>query len=116
MVNNGNSTDILYLSAFRQMGITIDKLQPVGAPLLGFTRDKLFPLGVIILPVTIGLTSKQITKDVNFLVINCPSAYNTILGWPVLNQMRAITSTYHLMMRFPIDHGVGEVKSDQTVT
>lgn len=29
--------------------------------------------------------------------------------------MRAMTSTYHLMMRFPTDHGVGEVSGDQTM-
>lgn len=29
--------------------------------------------------------------------------------------MRAVTSTYHLMMRFPIEHGVGEIRGDQTM-
>lgn len=64
---------------------------------------------------TVGLRAQQVTKEVIFLMVNCLSAYNAILGRPSLNQMRVVTSTYHLMMRFPTGHGVGEVRGDQTV-
>lgn len=50
---------------------------------------------------------------IDFLVVDCPSAYNAILGRPALNQLRAVTSTYHLLMCFPIEKGVEEVKGDQ---
>lgn len=50
---------------------------------------------------------------VSFLVINCPSAYNAILGRTSLNKMKAIPSTYHLKMKFPMEAGVGEVRGDQ---
>lgn len=30
--------------------------------------------------------------------------------------MKAVTSTYHLMMKFPIEEGDEEVKGDQTIT
>lgn len=98
------------------MRILEDRLQPIGASLVGFTEHRLFPLGSITLLVTVGLSSRQVTKEVNFLVVNYPSAYNAILGCPSLNQSREVTSTYHLMMRFPTDHGVGEVKGHQTIT
>lgn len=48
-----------------------------------------------------------------FLVVDCPSAYNAILGRSALNSMRAVTSTYHLMIKFPTENGVGEQKGDQ---
>jgi hypothetical protein len=32
-----------------------------------------------------------------------------------LNELRAITSTSHLKMKFPTEQGVGEVKGDQWV-
>ncbi|XP_059659234.1 uncharacterized protein LOC132306055 [Cornus florida] len=51
---------------------------------------------------------------VDFLVADCPSAYNVILGRTTLNSMRAITLTYHLLMRFPTEQGVGELRGDQT--
>ena len=30
-----------------------------------------------------------------------------------MNSWKAITSTYHLMIKFPIEYKVGEVKGDQ---
>ena len=49
----------------------------------------------------------------NFLVVDCSSSYNTIIGRPTLNSWKAITSTYHLSVKFPTEHRVGEVQGDQ---
>lgn len=46
-------------------------------------------------------------------MVNCPSAYNAILGRLTLNQMRVVTVTYHLLMRFLTKEGVGKVRGDQ---
>ena len=61
----------------------------------------------------IGDYPQQITKDVTFLVVDCSSAYNAILEWPTLNSWKAVISTYHLMIKFPIDYGVGELHGNQ---
>lgn len=79
-IGNRSSTNILYMSAFEKLGIRRDKLQQTIAPLMGFTRDKLYPTGVLTLPVTIGVNPRQVTKVVDFLVVDCPSAYNTIIS------------------------------------
>jgi hypothetical protein len=52
---------------------------------------------------------------VDFLVIDRPFAYNAIIGRPALNKLRAITSTYHLMMKFPTKKGIGELIRNQVV-
>ena len=72
-----------------------------------------YPLGAVTLPVTVGDYPQQITKDVTFLVVDYSSTYNTILGRPTLNSWKAVTSTYHLMIKFSTEYGVGEVKGDQ---
>ena len=51
----------------------------------------------------------------NFLVVDCSSSYNAIIGRPTLNSWKAITSTYHLSIKFPTEYGVGEVQGDQLV-
>ena len=56
---------------------------------------------------------QQIIEDVTFLVVDCSSAYNAILGCLTLNSWKAITSTYHLMIKFPTEYEVGEVRGDQ---
>ena len=115
MIDNSNSTNILYLPAYQQMKLDKEKLRPMGAPLVGFTGDKVCPVGIITLPSTIGTYPKQVFKTVDFLIVDCPSAYNAIIGRPTLNRLRAVTSTYHLFVKFPTEHGVGEVRGDQIV-
>jgi hypothetical protein len=57
-----------------------EKLRPMGAPLEGFTGDKICLVGIITLPITIDTYPKQVSKTVDFLVVDCPSAYNAIIG------------------------------------
>ena len=74
---------------------------------------KVFPLGAVTLSVTVGDYPQQITKDVTFLVVNCSSTDNGILGRPTLNSWKAATSTYHLMIKFPTDYETRELRGDQ---
>uniref|UniRef100_A0A2N9EL41 RNA-directed DNA polymerase n=1 Tax=Fagus sylvatica TaxID=28930 RepID=A0A2N9EL41_FAGSY len=116
MVDNGSSADILYLPTYQQMRLDKDKLRPMDAPLVGFTSDKVCPNGIVTLPITVGTHPKTVSKTVDFLVVNCPSAYNAIIGRPTLNRLRAVTSTYHLLLKFPTEHGIGEVRGDQVAS
>uniref|UniRef100_A0A2N9FG73 RNase H type-1 domain-containing protein n=1 Tax=Fagus sylvatica TaxID=28930 RepID=A0A2N9FG73_FAGSY len=54
-------------------------------------------------------------RKVDFLVVDCPSAYNVIIGRPTLNRLRAVTLTYHLLVRFPTKNGIGEMRGDQAM-
>uniref|UniRef100_A0A2N9IPQ6 Uncharacterized protein n=1 Tax=Fagus sylvatica TaxID=28930 RepID=A0A2N9IPQ6_FAGSY len=116
MVDNGSSADILYLPAYQQMRLDKDKLRPMDAPLVGFTGDKICPVGIVTLPIMVGTHPKTVSKTVDFLVVNCPSAYNAIIGRPTLNRLRAVTSTYHLLLKFPTEHGIGEEGQNQTMS
>ena len=109
LVDNGSSEDILYLPAFQQMRLGRDCLRPVNSPLVGFGGIKVQPVGTITLSVVVGAYPQQITKDVNFFVVDCSSSYNTIIGRPTLNSWKAVTATYHLSIKFPTDYGVGQV-------
>ena len=113
LVDNGNSADILYYPAFQQIRIDKERLVPMNAPLVGFGGTKVFPFGAVPLSVMVGDYSQQITKDITLLVVDCLSAYNAILGRPTLNSWKAITSTYHLMIKFPTNYGVRELRGNQ---
>ena len=113
LVDNGSSVDILYFPAFQQMRLGRDRLRPVNSPLVGFGGMKVQLVSTITLPMIMGAYSQQITKDLNFLVVDCSSSYNAIIGRPTLNSWKAVTSTYHLSVKFPTDNGVGQVQGDQ---
>ena len=67
------------------------------------------------LTVTAGSYPLQITKQLDFLVVDCLSSYNVIIGRLTLNHWKATTSTYYLKVKFPAEHGIGEVKGDQVL-
>ena len=67
------------------------------------------------LTITVGIHLRQLTRQLDFLVVDCPLSYNVIIGRPTLNRWKAATSTYYLKVKFPIDNGVGEVKGDQVL-
>ena len=87
----------------------------MNAPLVGFGGTRVYLLGAVTLFVTMGDYPQQITKDITFFVVGCSSTYNAILGWPTLNSWKAVTLTYHLMIKFPTNYGVRELRGNQVV-
>ena len=113
LVDNGSSADIIYLPAFQQLKLDPKRLRPFESPLVSFSGDKVYPRGIVTLTVIVGAQPRQLTCQLDFLVVDCPSSYNVIIGRPTLNRWKAATSTYCLKVKFPIDNGVGEVRGDQ---
>ena len=98
------------------MRLGLDQLCSVCSPLVGFGGMKVQHVGTIMLPIMVGSYPQQIIKEVNFLVVDCSSSYNAIIGRPTLNSWKAVTSTYHLFVKFPTKYGVGQVQGDQLAT
>ena len=113
LVDNGSSADILYYPAFQQMKIHKECLLPLDRPLVRFGGTMVFLVGTVTLSVTIGTYTHQLTKEVVFLVVDYSSAYNAIIGRPMLNAWKSTTSIYHLLVKFPTEYGIGEVHGDQ---
>nr|XP_009392512.1 PREDICTED: uncharacterized protein LOC103978443 [Musa acuminata subsp. malaccensis] len=108
MVDTESSTDVLYLDTFRRLGLTKEDLTPMASALTRFTRDSISPLGTTILPITIGEEPRAKTMITTFMVVDLPSAYNVILGRPMLNKLKAVVSTYHRVVKFPTPAGIEE--------
>ncbi|KAK3033199.1 hypothetical protein RJ639_036991 [Escallonia herrerae] len=114
LIDNGSFAEVLFYDAFKKMNISTDRLRKMDTPLYGLSNHPVTAEGIIALPVAIGTPPAQANFMLDFVVVKVPSAYNSILGRPALNQLQAVVSTYHLKMKFPTEHGIGEVKGDQT--
>ncbi|KAM1999509.1 hypothetical protein ACFX16_006929 [Malus domestica] len=53
------------------------------------------------------------TATINFLVVDCPTAYNVIFGGTCINDIKAMVSTHMLLMKFPTPYGNGYIRGDQ---
>ena len=103
LFDHRSSAGILFKSALDQIDIEEAILQPV--PIYGFYNNFVETERMITLPVTIGKELFYFTRMINFLLINCSSVSNAIIGRPTLDNMKAFTSAYHLMKKFPNDNG-----------
>ncbi|KAF5445106.1 hypothetical protein F2P56_034184 [Juglans regia] len=97
------------------MGLNASQLRLVPTTLKGFTGDVVQPMGFITLPVSVGTDPHLTTTMTEFLVVKRQSSYNAIIGRPTLNALKAITSTYHLKIKFTTKVGVGAVRGEQVL-
>lgn len=81
-------------------------------PLVGFSGTKVFLVGTITLPVTVGTYPQQLTKETTFLVVDFFSANNANIERLTLNAWKVATFTYHLLVKFSMEYGIGEAHRD----
>ncbi|XP_072074435.1 uncharacterized protein [Arachis hypogaea] len=109
LLDPGSSADVLFYSTFQKMKLSDNMLQSTGGDLVGFSGERVPILGSVWLHTTLGEHPLSKTNDIQYLVVDCFSPYNLILGRPFLNKFGAIVSTVHLCVKFPL-------QNDQVVT
>ncbi|XP_072084305.1 uncharacterized protein [Arachis hypogaea] len=88
------------------MKLSNNILQPYFGDLVGFSGERVPVLGSVWLQTTLGEQPLYRTQDIQYLVVDCFSPYNVILGRPFLNKFAAIVSTLHLCVKFPVQDNV----------
>ena len=61
------------------------KVEPIKLAQYGFIRDSVHSDGVLNLPVELGMLPCQHIQYAVFVIIDCPSSYNAIIGCLTLN-------------------------------
>ena len=110
LVDRGNVVNILYWDAYQKAGLRSADLTPTTSLLYGFTRDSVISQGTIKLVVTLGEPPQTTTMMIAFLVVKCPSAFNRVLGKPLLKALKVVTSIHCLTIKFPIAARIGQVR------
>ncbi|KAM1798319.1 hypothetical protein ACFX12_032406 [Malus domestica] len=113
LVDTGASVNIMFSKAFMALDVAEHLLDRSISPLISFSGDIVQPLGSIHLPFIIGTGPYTATITTNFLVVDCPTAYNVIFGITCINDLKAMVSTHMLLMKFPTPYGNGYIREDQ---
>ncbi|GAU41894.1 hypothetical protein TSUD_170050 [Trifolium subterraneum] len=101
LVDQGSSCDIMYSGLFKVLQLTEENLVPyVGSDLQGFNGSTTKPWGYVDLIVTFGENKAMKSVKVKFLVVDCSSLYNCIIGRPTLAELFAVSSTIHLKLKY----------------
>ncbi|GKA93273.1 reverse transcriptase domain-containing protein [Tanacetum coccineum] len=102
-VDGGSSSKILYEHCFNKFHLDVrNQMIPVTTPLVGFSGEIIWLLGQISLLVKIGDEEHSTFAWINFMMVRSPSPYNRIIGGPEVRRIRAVPSTAHEMLKFPM--------------
>lgn len=91
------------------MGLYDKDITKKSTVLVGFSGEAQQTIGEIML----STLAKGVDLPTKFNVVDCPSAYNIILGTLWIHKMKEVPSTYHQTLKFPTKWGVKEIKSEQ---
>ncbi|XP_033134290.1 uncharacterized protein LOC117127749 [Brassica rapa] len=100
LVDSGSSGNIIFQVAYKDLGLEEGALTQRVTPLIGFSGEVKQTTKEITLPVY----AEGINMSTKFLVVDCDSCYNMILGRPWIHGMGAIPSILHQMNKPPTRH------------
>ena len=72
LMDNGSSADIIYLPAFQQLKLDPKRLRPFESPLVSFNGDRVYPKGIVTLTIIVGTHPRQLTRQLDFVMVDCP--------------------------------------------
>jgi len=107
LMDGDSGLNILYDNTLDKMGIPWSSLCPSKAPFYGIVpRKEAVPLGRIWLNVTFGQPDNFRKEPLTFDVVDFPSIYHALLGWPCFTKLMAISNYTYLKLKMPGPNGV----------
>ncbi|GKA60365.1 reverse transcriptase domain-containing protein [Tanacetum coccineum] len=115
-IDGGSSFEILYEHCFNRLRLEIrNQMVLVVTSLVGFSGETKWPLGQITLLVKVGDNEHSTSTWMDFMVVRSTSSYNGIIGRPGLRKIKAIPSTMHEMIKFPVMGGTLTLRSSKII-
>ncbi|XP_015945131.1 uncharacterized protein LOC107470248 [Arachis duranensis] len=113
LLDLGSSDDVLFYSTFKKTKLSEKLIQPFSGELIGFFGERVPIMGHIWLTTTMGEIPMSKSIDIQYLIVDCYSPYNIIIRRPALNIFKAVVSTLHLCIKFPVqENRVATVYAD----
>jgi hypothetical protein len=106
LVDNGSSTNILFLKTFEKMNLSQHMLHLPEYPLQGFGGIPIKPVGKISLPVCFGDLDNASTETLTFDVVGIYHSYLAIFGRGFMNKFNVVIRQQFLCMKIHAPKGV----------
>ncbi|XP_009769603.1 uncharacterized protein [Nicotiana sylvestris] len=108
LMDPGSSANVIRSKVVEQLGL-LNQVVPASRVLNVFNIAGKIMKGEIILPVDVSGT----IQNTKFHVIICDTRYNALLGRPWIHNMRAVPSTLHQMIKFPMKDGITTIYGER---
>ncbi|CAL8088175.1 unnamed protein product [Prunus armeniaca] len=112
LIDTGSSVNVIFTDVFRGLGIADSIVNRQITPLLSFSGDLVQPVDSISMPIDFGVAPRKTMTYNQFLIVDCPTAYNVIIGRTALTRVKAHLSPHMLLMKFPTRNGTGIIRGD----
>ncbi|KAL6181966.1 hypothetical protein ACLB2K_043389 [Fragaria x ananassa] len=114
MIDIGASVNVLFRTAWRGLKRRSNKLKQDNEPLISFSGDVVLPLGSDNIVVVLEGQGGTVRTLVKFIVVDCESSYNGILGRLALWKMKTFVAGHMLITKIPTPTGIATIRGDQT--
>ena len=109
LIDQGSRVEVMYPDLFRGLGLKNEDFSKYDTPLVGFDGQMVILERQISLPV--NMEGKEVM--VTFIVVFSFSLYTAILGRPWIHAMGAVSSTFHMKVKFRTEQGIAIVRGSQ---
>jgi len=114
LIDIGSSVDIIPCDYLKKLAYLGRDIVPLVYPILGFGGQEVNPIGMIRLPLCFGDKVKAKNLEMDFLVVDVPTAYKIILERPTFHKVKVVIAPYLLQLLFEANNGsVGTMQRDQ---
>ena len=114
MVDDESVVEVLMWKAFKEISLDENQLKPTRS-IYGFANQPIRAKGIITLSVTLDQREHTVIVTVDFLVVDQLSAYNAIIGYPLIKKISMVMTVYCLTVKFltSIESGISRWTTQQ---
>ena len=111
LVDQGSGAEIMYPDLYKGLKLKPKDLVNYDSPLVGFNGKMIIPKSQIRLPIQVGSE----VVEVDFIVVDMYSPFTAIMARPWLYIMGVVSSTLHLIVKYPSGDQVEELIRSQAM-
>ena len=97
--------EVMYHNLYKGLNLKPEDLMAYDSSLVSFEGKTVTLRGHIRLPIQIGSD----VVEVDFIVVDAYSPYTAIVARPWLHALRAVSSTHHQKVKYPLEGRVKEI-------